>query len=77
MGFHHDGLDIFYNKNLFGHATLKESFTVLNLNDRHNDISTTFVSYFDFDSKSIKWHAQLGCVAGDKMSRLVKKGLIF
>ena len=57
FGFRIDGLDLFYNGNLVGHATLKVYFIVLNLDNTYDNISSTFVSYFDSNSKSVKWHA--------------------
>jgi len=33
FGFRPNGLDLFYNGNLFSHATLKEDFIVLELDD--------------------------------------------
>ena len=57
FGFRHDGLGMFYNGNLFGHASLKGDFIVLDLDENYNDIAFTFVSYFDSNSKSVKCHA--------------------
>ena len=36
FGFHPDGLDLFYNGNLFSQATLKGDFVVLDLDDSYN-----------------------------------------
>jgi len=58
FGFHPNGLDLFYNRNLFGYATFKGDFSVLDLDDNYDN---TF-SYFDFDSKSIKQNTRLGHV---------------
>ena len=55
-----NGLDIMYRGNVFGHATLKNDFLVLDLDNCYNNSPSTFISSFDFDSESIKWHARLG-----------------
>jgi len=60
FSFHIDGLDLFYNGNLFGHATLKGDFIILDLDNTYDNTSAIYVSYFDSNSKSIKWHARLG-----------------
>jgi len=59
FGFQQNGLDFFYHSNLFGQATLKGDFIVLDLDD---NISSAFVLYFNFDSESTKWHGGLGHV---------------
>jgi len=46
FGFHPDGLDFFYYGNLFGQATLKVDFVILDLDDSYDKISFAFVSYF-------------------------------
>ena len=51
---------MFYNYNLFGHATLKGDFFVLDLDDNYGSTSSIFVSYFDSDSESVERHVQLG-----------------
>jgi len=76
FGFHPDGLDLFYNGNLFGQATLKEDYIVLDLDDNYNNISFTFASYFDSNFESVKWHARLGYVGQDTINRLAKEGLV-
>ena len=53
FGFRPNRLDLFHNGNLFGQATLKGDFIVLDLDNSYNNISSTFISYFDSDSKSI------------------------
>ena len=45
FGFRPDGLDLFYNGNLFGQATLKGDFIVLDLDDNYNNISSVYVSF--------------------------------
>ena len=55
-----DGLDILYGGNVFGHATLKNDFLVLDLDDCYNKSTSTFVSYSNSNLGSIKWHARLG-----------------
>jgi len=56
---HIDGLDIFSNDNAFGHATLKNNFLILGLDDCYNNLSYPFVSYFDFNSKYVRWHMKV------------------
>jgi len=69
-------LDLFYNGNLFSHATLKGDFIVLDLDNTYDNTSIAYVSYFDFNSESIKWHARLGHMGQDRMGRLAKEGLL-
>jgi len=76
FSFRINGLDLFYNGNLFGHATLKGDFIVLDLDNTYDNTSAAFVSYFDSNSESVKWHARLGHVGQDRMRRLVKEGLL-
>jgi len=57
-----DGLDLFYNDNLFGHTILKGDFIVLNLDNTYDNTSAAFVSYFDSNFESVKWHTRLGHV---------------
>jgi len=45
---------------LFGHATLKGDFFVLDLDDNYGSTSSIFVSYFDSNSESVERHVQLG-----------------
>ena len=47
--FHPDGLNLFYHCNLFGQVTLKGDFIVLDLDDSYNNVSSTFVLYFEFN----------------------------
>ena len=42
----------------------------------YNNSPSVFVSSFDFDSESIKWHARLGHIGQDRMSRLAKEALL-
>jgi len=70
--FSSNDLDIFCNANLFGHATLKGGFIVLNLDENYRTTSYAFVSYFDFDSESVKWHPRLGHVGQDIMRQIAK-----
>jgi len=76
FGFPPDGLDLFHNGNLFGQATLKGDFIVLDLDDDYNNISSAYVSYFDSNSESFKLHARLGHVGQDRINRLAKEGLL-
>jgi len=49
-----DGLNIMYDSNVFGHATLKNDFLVLDLDDCYNNSPFAFASHFDSNSESIK-----------------------
>jgi len=76
FSFRTDGLDLLYNGNLFGHATLKGDFVVLDLDDTYDNTSATFISFFDSNSEYVKWHARLGHVGQDRMGRVTKEGLL-
>jgi len=66
-----------YGGNVFGHATLKNDFLVLDLDDCYNSkISSAFVSYNDSFFDSVKWRARLGYIGQDRMNRLAKEGLL-
>ena len=71
-----DGLNIMYGGNAFGHAALKNDFLVLDLDDHYNNSYSGFVSHFNFDYETIKWHARLGYIGQDRISRLAKEGLL-
>jgi len=71
-----DRLDILYGGNLFGHATLKNEFLVLVLDDSYNNSSSGFVSLFDSNYDSIRWHGRLGHIGQDRMNRLAKEGML-
>jgi len=62
LSFRTDGLNLFYNGNLFGHPILKGDFIVLDLDNTYDNTSVVYVSYFDSNSESVKWHARLGHV---------------
>ena len=66
--------DILYGGNVFGHATLRNNFLVLDLDDCCNNSSSVFVSHFDSNLESVKWHDRLSHIGQDKMSRLAKEG---
>jgi len=68
-----DGLDLFYNSNFFGHATLKGDFIVLDLDNTYDNTSTAFVSSFDSHPESVKWHARLHQWAKIKWEGWLKK----
>jgi len=55
---------------------MKGDFIVLDLDDSYDNMSSTFVSYFDSNSEYVKWHARLGHVGQDRISRLAKEGLL-
>jgi len=76
FSFRTDGFDLFYSGNLFGPATLKGDFIVLDIDNIYDNTSTVYVSYFDSNSESVKWHAQLGHVGQNRMGRLAKEGLL-
>jgi len=73
-----DGLDILYGGNLFGHASLIDDFLVLDLDEHYysNKTSPVFVSSVDSNSDSVVWHARLGHIGQDRMTRLAKEGLL-
>ena len=71
-----DGLNIMYGGNVFGHATLKNDFLVFNLDSCYNNSPSASASSFDSDSESIKWHARLGHIGQNRMSRPAKEGLL-
>jgi len=54
FSFHTDGLYLFYNSNLFGHATMKGDFIILDLENTYDNTSAVFVSYFDSNFESVK-----------------------
>ena len=76
FGFRLDSLDLFYHGNLFGQATFKGDFIVLDLDDNYNNISSAFVSYFDSNSESVKWHTRLGHVGQARINRLAEESLL-
>ena len=49
-----DCLDILYGGNVFGHATLKNNFLLLDFDDCYKNSHPIFVSHFDSDLESIK-----------------------
>jgi len=67
-----DGLNIMHCSNVFGHATLKNDFLVLDLDDCYNNSPSAFVSHLDSNLESIKWHAGLGDIGKDRMRKLAK-----
>jgi len=48
----------------------------LDLDDSYNNISSAYFSYFDSNSKSVKWHARLSHVGQDRLNRLAKNGIL-
>jgi len=71
-----DGLHLFYNDNLFGHAILKGDFIVLDIDSTYDNTSVAFVLFFDSNSESVKCHARLGHVGQDRMGRLAKEAFL-
>jgi len=51
---------------------LKGDFIVLDIGNTYDNASAAFVSYFDSNPESVKWHARLGHVGQDRMGRLAK-----
>jgi len=72
----HDGLNILYCGNVFGHAALRNDFLVLDLDESYNNSHSVFISHLDSDLESIKWYARLGHIDQDRMSQLAKEGLL-
>ena len=64
FGYHTDDLILSNNGNLFSHATLKGDFTVLDLDNTYDNTNIAYVSCFDSNSESVKWHDRLGHVIG-------------
>ena len=58
-----DGLNILYDGNVFGYATLRNDFLVLDLDKSDNNSHSVFVSHFNSDLESITWHASLVILA--------------
>ena len=54
FGFLPNGLDNFFYRNLFSHATLKGDFIVLDFDDTQNNTPSIFISYFDSNFESVK-----------------------
>ena len=71
-----DGLNIMHGGNVFGHVTLKNDFLALDLDNCYDNSPSVFVSHFDSNLESIKWHARLGHIGQDRMSRLANEGLL-
>jgi len=63
FGFHPDGLDILYGDNLFGYATSKKDFFVLDLDDCYNNSSPTFLSCFDVNLEFVSSTLDLDTLA--------------
>ena len=76
FSYYPNGLNIMHGGNVFGHETLKNDFLVLDLDNCYNNSPSVFASSLDSDSESIKWHARLGRIGQDRMSRLAKDGLL-
>ena len=76
FGFLTNGLDLFYNGKFFRHPTLKGDSIVLDLDNTYDNTSSAFVSYFESNFESDKWHAQRIRVGQDQMGRLAKEGLL-
>ena len=73
---HSNGLNLFHNGNLFGHATLKGVFIGLDLDGNYDNTSFAFVSNSDSNYESVKWHARNGHVGRERMSRRTKEDLL-
>ncbi|KAH9608961.1 hypothetical protein KSS87_006063, partial [Heliosperma pusillum] len=76
FNFKDSSLDILYHGELFGRGILKNGFFVLDLDDFYDNSSYAFVSRYDVDSDSVKWHARLGHIGQERMNRLAKDGLL-
>ena len=62
FGLHPNRLDLSCTGNLFGHATLRGDFIILNLDGSYDNTSFAFVSYFNSKSESVKWYTRLSDV---------------
>jgi len=67
-----------YGGNLFGHAFLLDDFLVLDLDENYYSYKTSsvYVSSVDSSFVSVVWHARLGHIGQDIMTRLAKEGLL-
>ena len=63
---------------MFGHASLLDDFLVLDLDEHYysNKTSSVFVSSVDSNFDFAVWHARLGHIGQDRMTRLAKEGLL-
>ena len=48
----------------------------MDLDDSYNSIYYAFVSYFDSNFESVKWHARLAHMGQDRINMLAKEGLL-
>jgi len=73
-----DGLDILYGGNFFGHAYLINDFIILDLDENYysNKMSYVLVSSVDSNFDFMVWHARLGHIRQDRITRLYKEGLL-
>jgi len=76
FGFRTNGLDCFYNGNVFVHAILKGDCIILDLDNIYDNTYAAFVSFFDSNSESVKWDVRFVHVSQDRMGRLAKRNLL-
>ena len=72
-----DGLNILFDGNVYGYASLMNDFLVLSLVESYNNNNNSpsvFVPHFDADLELIKWYARLGHIGQDRMNKLAKIG---
>ncbi|MBE2321372.1 GAG-pre-integrase domain-containing protein, partial [Solirubrobacter sp. CPCC 204708] len=76
--FSNNGLVIYADGILFGHGSFVDGFVKLNLNDSYYS-SVNSASSYVIDSSNVNsttWHARLGHIGRDRMTRLAREGLL-
>ncbi|KAG5524057.1 hypothetical protein RHGRI_030902 [Rhododendron griersonianum] len=75
FNFSRDGFSIYLGNKPFGHGSISSGFYVLDLDGLNNN---AFMAFHDNDvvSSSMKWHARLGHIGQDRMTRLARESLL-
>ncbi|KAG5548641.1 hypothetical protein RHGRI_014104 [Rhododendron griersonianum] len=75
FNFSRDGFSVYLGNKPFGHGSISDGFYVLNLDGLNNN---AFMAFHDNDvvSSSVKWHARLGHIGQDRMTRLARESLL-
>ena len=79
LNFHRNNLNIYLNSFQIGTGYLLNGFMLLDtgFNSINNDSSFSFISASDNINIDVyTWHARLGHIGQDRMSRLAKEGLL-
>ena len=69
-----NGLDILLDDVIFGHGLICESLFKIDLFE--SSTSSTFVTDYNMTISSSTWHARLGHIGKDKMTRLAREGFL-